>query len=173
MMKKILAMLSAAVLGCCMLTAPAFAADEAAQETEQTYQLGDVDMDGEVTAKDAQLALKLYVHSIALFNPFQFVTEEQYNLANIVHLDDSLTVADFYIDEKGYRCTIPGTEFVINDGVDATDAWFILKYYVIKLAGHPYGSIEEMLEDNNWQNIDTSNVKADIPKNEGRRANVQ
>ncbi|MBR6107207.1 MAG: hypothetical protein IKQ39_04280 [Oscillospiraceae bacterium] len=160
MKKKILAILSAAVLGCCALTAPAFAEETAAPETKQTYQPGDVDMDGEITAKDASLALKLYVQSVATFNPLQFVTEEQYRLANIVHhYDYSVTVADFYIDENGHRCNIPGTETVITDPVDARDAQFILKYYVMKLAGHPYDSIEEMLEDEeNWEKIDRSHV---------------
>ena len=110
MMKKILAMLSAAVLGCCMLTAPAFAADEAAQETEQTYQLGDVDMDGEITAADAQLVLREYVKRLALSGGS--LNDEQIARSHVLGLE------------------APGKVY-------STDAMLILQYSVKKLAGYP------------------------------------
>ena len=50
-MKKMIAVLSAAVLCCGALTAPVFAEDEPAKE----YMLGDIDEDGDVTVTDAQL----------------------------------------------------------------------------------------------------------------------
>ncbi|MBR6107209.1 MAG: hypothetical protein IKQ39_04290 [Oscillospiraceae bacterium] len=109
MMKKILAMLSAAVLGCCALTAPAFAEETAAPETEQTYQPGDVDMDGEITAKDALRTLKGYVRTIA-GHPDIFMTDEQIELSHVLGLET------------------PGKVYVV-------DAQLILQYSVRKLAG--------------------------------------
>ena len=115
MMKKILAMLSAAVLGCCMLTAPAFAADEAAQETGQTYQLGDVDMDGEITARDALIVLRAYTMYLA-YVPCE-LTEQQVLLGDV-------TTCDSYEHGKD-------NAYVIS----AFDAQCILQYYVECMAG--------------------------------------
>ena len=108
MKKKILAILSAAVLGCCALTAPAFAEETAAPETEQTYQLGDVDMDGEITAKDAQRTLMAYARMI-VGNP-TLLTDEQIELSHVLGLET------------------PGKVYVV-------DAQLILQYSVRKLAG--------------------------------------
>ncbi|MBR6106510.1 MAG: hypothetical protein IKQ39_00725 [Oscillospiraceae bacterium] len=109
MKKKIFAILSAAVLGCCALTAPAFAEETQAPETEQTYQLGDVDMDGEITAKDAQRTLLGYVRMLA-GHPDVFMTDEQIELSHVFGLET------------------PGQLY-------AVDALFILHYSVRKLAG--------------------------------------
>ena len=59
-MKKMIAVLSAAVLCCGALTAPVFAEEEPAKE----YMLGDIDEDGEVTVADAQLVLLSYCRAI-------------------------------------------------------------------------------------------------------------
>ena len=59
-MKKMIAVLSAAVLCCGALTAPVFAEDEPAKE----YMLGDIDEDGEVTVTDAQLVADSWCRAI-------------------------------------------------------------------------------------------------------------
>ena len=130
MMKKIFAMLSAAVLGCCMLTAPAFAADEAASETEQTYQLGDVDMDGEVTAKDAQLVLRAYVKLMAQRSCI--LTKQQVALSHVSGKE--------------------GTDRVYIENAQA-----ILMYSVKKLAGFDDVYMENFFADytKHWTNMET------------------
>ena len=70
-MKKMIAVLSAAVLCCGALTAPVFAEEEPAKE----YMLGDIDEDGEVTVTDAQLVAQAYVQAIVR-NPIE-LTDEQ------------------------------------------------------------------------------------------------
>ena len=124
-MKKILAMLSAAVLGCCMLTAPAFAADEAAPETEQTYQPGDVDMDGEITAKDALTVLRGCVKLLVL-KPCG-LTEQQIALSHVGGVEEPNRI---YVE----------------------DAQAILLYYVKKLAGYTDEQLESFYPDyfRNW-----------------------
>ena len=128
-MKKILAMLSAAVLGCCMHTAPAFAADEAAPETEQTYQLGDVDMDGEITTRDAQLTLIAYVKLMAL-QPCK-LTKQQAALSHVGGIEEA-------------------------DRVYVEDAQAILMYSVKKLAGFDDKYMESFFADytKHWQNME-------------------
>jgi len=59
-MKKMIAVLSAAVLCCGALTAPVFAEEEPAKE----YMLGDIDEDGEITVTDAQLVAQAYVDAV-------------------------------------------------------------------------------------------------------------
>ena len=120
MKKKILAILSAAVLGCCALTAPAFAEETAAPETEQTYQLGDVDMDGEITAKDALLVLRACVKKLAL-RPCG-LTEQQVQLSHI-----------------------SGKERA--DYLYVQDAQGILEYAVHKLAGYSEQELEIWFSD--------------------------
>ena len=112
MKKKIFAVLSAAVLGCTALAAPAFAAEEAAPA--KTYQQGDVDMDGEITVKDAQLVLQAYTDLLA-GKPCE-LTKQQVALSHISGLEQ-------------------------EDTVYMHDAMAILLYYVTKLDGH---SDEEM-----------------------------
>ncbi|MBR6107208.1 MAG: hypothetical protein IKQ39_04285 [Oscillospiraceae bacterium] len=108
MKKKILAILSAAVLGCCALTATAFAEETAAPETEQTYQPGDVDMDGEITAKDALMALQDYVDQLA--NKESRLIEQQLSLSVVIHLEN----------QSGQRPTIWDATCILRYAVDHT-----------------------------------------------------
>jgi len=80
-MKKMIAVLSAAVLCCGALTAPVFAEEEPAKE----YMLGDVDGDGEVTVDDAQLVLLSLVHSLVR-NPIE-LTDEQVERSHVLGLE--------------------------------------------------------------------------------------
>ena len=70
-MKKMIAVLSAAVLCCGALTAPVFAEEEPAKE----YMLGDIDEDGEITVTDAQLVLDSFCRALVLL-PVE-LTDEQ------------------------------------------------------------------------------------------------
>ena len=81
-MKKMIAVLSAAVLCCGALTAPVFAEEEPAKE----YMLGDIDEDGEVTVDDAQLVLLSLVHSLVR-NPIE-VTDEQVERSHVLGLEE-------------------------------------------------------------------------------------
>ena len=77
-MKKMIAVLSAAVLCCGALTAPVFAEEEPAKE----YMLGDIDEDGEVTVTDAQLVAQAYVQAIVR-NPIE-LTDEQVERSHVL-----------------------------------------------------------------------------------------
>jgi len=81
-MKKMIAVLSAAVLCCGALTAPVFAEEEPAKE----YMLGDIDEDGEVTVDDAQLVLLSLVHSLVR-NPIE-LTDEQVERSHVLGLEE-------------------------------------------------------------------------------------
>ncbi|MBR6107529.1 MAG: C39 family peptidase [Oscillospiraceae bacterium] len=106
MKPKLIAALSAAMLCCFACAVPAFAAVSAVPA--QTYAPGDVDMDGAVTPRDAQLVLKCAVNMTALL-PCS-LTEEQVALSHIL-----------------------GTEQ--PDRVYVQDAQAILVYSVKKLSG--------------------------------------
>ena len=77
-MKKMIAVLSAAVLCCGALTAPVFAEEEPAKE----YMLGDIDGDGEVTVADAQLVLDAYAQALVR-NPIE-LTDEQVERSHVL-----------------------------------------------------------------------------------------
>ena len=77
-MKKMIAVLSAAVLCCGALTAPVFAEEEPAKE----YMLGDVDGDGEVTVADAQLVLLSYCRTLCML-PVE-LTDEQVERSHVL-----------------------------------------------------------------------------------------
>ena len=81
-MKKMIAVLSAAVLCCGALTAPVFAEEEPAKE----YMLGDIDEDGEVTVADAQLVLDAYVQAIVR-NPIE-LTDGQVERSHVLGLEE-------------------------------------------------------------------------------------
>ena len=111
---KLLAALSAAMLGCCAMGGTAFA-----EETEPVdyskYQMGDINLDGEVDIDDAQIALRLYteylvgrtVEESCLRNG---ITAEQAKLGDIV----------------SYK----GTDL----SNDLSDAFYILSYYADNLS---------------------------------------
>ena len=80
-MKKMIAVLSAAVLCCGALTAPVFAEEEPAKEC----MLGDVDGDGEVTVADAQLVALAYVQALVR-NPIE-LTDEQVQRSHVFGLE--------------------------------------------------------------------------------------
>ena len=80
-MKKMIAVLGAAVLCCGALTAPVFAEEEPAKE----YMLGDVDGDGEVTVTDAQLVAQAYVQ-VLVRNPIE-LTDEQIQRSHVFGLE--------------------------------------------------------------------------------------
>ena len=81
-MKKMIAVLSAAVLCCGALTAPDFAEEEPAKE----YMLGDIDEDGEVTVTDAQLVAQAYVTAL-VGKPIE-LTEEQVARSHVLGLEE-------------------------------------------------------------------------------------
>ena len=80
-MKKMIAVLSAAVLCCGALTAPVFAEEEPAKE----YMLGDIDEDGEVTVADAQLVLLSYCRTLCRL-PIE-LTDEQIQRSHVFGLE--------------------------------------------------------------------------------------
>ena len=104
MKKKLFAAIAAGAMLCGMLTAPVSAAE--------TYQKGDVNMDGIVDAKDAQLALEDYVELIT--GNKGFLTEEQRNLGNVNGETRISTLPP-----------IPSVELA----VDIQDAQLLLFYY--------------------------------------------
>ncbi len=85
-MKKMIAVLSAAVLCCGALTAPVFAEEEPAKE----YMLGDVDGDGEVTVADAQLVLDAYAQAL-VGNPIE-LTDEQVERSHVLGMEKEGTL---------------------------------------------------------------------------------
>ena len=108
MKKKLLAAIAASALLCGVLSAPASAAG---------YKKGDVNMDGEITVEDAQLALKDYTEYLVAGNE-HYLTDEQLELADI--------------NEKGEETTEKtGTRY---SPVTAVDAQGILFYYTDGLA---------------------------------------
>ena len=78
-LNKIFAILSAARLGCCALGGTAFA-EEAEPVDYSKYQLGDINLDGEVAIDDAQLALQCYADALAN-RPFVNIPYDQQLLA--------------------------------------------------------------------------------------------
>ena len=85
-MKKMIAVLSAAVLCCGALTAPVFAEEEPAKE----YMLGDIDEDGEVTVADAQLVLDAYAQAL-VGNPIE-LTDAQVERSHVLGLEKEGTL---------------------------------------------------------------------------------
>ena len=85
-MKKMIAVLSAAVLCCGALTAPVFAEEEPAKE----YMLSDVDGDGEVTVTDAQLVLDAYAQAL-VGNPIE-LTDAQVERSHVLGLEKEGTL---------------------------------------------------------------------------------
>ena len=60
---KLLAVLSAAMLGCCAMGGTAFA--EVAEPVDDSqYQLGDINLDGEVDVEDAQNAVRIFTQML-------------------------------------------------------------------------------------------------------------
>ncbi len=77
--RKLLAILCAAMLGCCAFGGAAFAEGTEPVDYSQ-YQLGDITMDGVVDVEDVQLALDCCTDSLAL-RPFYHIPYEQQLLA--------------------------------------------------------------------------------------------
>ena len=85
---KLLAVLSAAMLGCCAMGGTAFA-EEAEPVDYSKYQMGDINLDGVVDIEDAQLVQKYYTVTLAKWPldttlAFLNITEEQLVLGDIV-----------------------------------------------------------------------------------------
>ena len=138
-MKKMIAVLSAAVLCCGALTAPVFAEEEPAKE----YMLGDVNTDGIIDSNDAMIALQCYVKSMIGVSPYERVTEEQYKLAKVCHNDFRYTVCGYITDENGGKILDKEHPFEIADPVTCDDAQLILQYYALNLAGKDVGTLED------------------------------
>ncbi len=75
MKKKLLAAIAAGAMLCGMLTAPVSAAE--------TYQKGDVNMDGVVDIADAQLVLQEYCEIVVVQKNEGVLTEQQRGLATV------------------------------------------------------------------------------------------
>ncbi len=105
MKKKLFAAIAAGAMLCGMLTAPVSAAE--------TYQKGDVNMDGIVNVKDVQLALEDYVEVIT--GNKGILTEEQRNLGNV---NGETQISTIRVSQKEYELV-----------VDLQDAQLLLFYY--------------------------------------------
>ena len=114
--KKLLAILSAAMLSCCALGGTAFAEETEPVDYSQ-YQLGDVTMDGVVDVEDAQYALQIYADMMVGQDYIAkgWYTEEQIALGNV----DGKT----YVTKEGFLVS-----------VDVEDVQLILMYYADKLS---------------------------------------
>ncbi|MCR5305243.1 MAG: hypothetical protein K6E36_01910 [Oscillospiraceae bacterium] len=143
-LRKLLAAVSAAVLAVCSVSASAFAADEfhiptdeeqrergyapayALGEDLSLYSLGDVDMDGEVTAYDACVIQYNFTALLAGFS--DVLTEDQLKLADV----DGEAVWD-ESEQKWISAT-------------AMDATLVLTYAGLKNAGYEF-TFEEFLAE--------------------------
>ncbi|MBQ8921362.1 MAG: hypothetical protein IJ060_04275 [Oscillospiraceae bacterium] len=112
--KKLLAVLSAAMLSCCALGGTAFAEETEPVDYSQ-YQLGDITMDGKIDIEDAQLALQIYTDLLAQRDIFAsgYITKERLALGDVDGIDE-------------YIC---GTV----SPVSIEDAYLILCYYSDRL----------------------------------------
>jgi len=112
-LKRVFAILSAAMLGCCALGGTAFAEETEPVDYSQ-YQLGDINLDGEVDIEDAQLALQFYTDYYLAKKPLNVIlaslgiTEEQLVLGDIINesyteeysvtIEDAFMILSYYID---------------------------------------------------------------------------
>ncbi len=144
-LRKLLAAVSAAVLAVCSVSASAFAADKYHYPTDEEwlergfapvyalgedlslYSLGDVDMDGEVTAYDACVIQHNYTALLAGFS--DILTEDQLRLADV----DGESVW-FKSGEKWIAAT-------------AVDATLVLTYAGLKNAGYEFTFEEYLAEE--------------------------
>ncbi len=114
------AILCAAMLGCCAFGGTAYAEETKTLDLTQ-YQMGDINLDGEVDVEDAQIALIISAHNLAQRAPETYldslgITEEQMLLGDVIR--DARESAD---------------------RIDADDAQQILIYYCDKLSGKSTG----------------------------------
>ena len=144
-LRKLLAAVSAAVLAVCSVSASAFAADEihvptgeervargfepvyALGEDLSLYSLGDVDMDGEVTAYDAMVILDQFLFSMLGFP--DILTADQLKLADL--------------DGKGVWSFIDANRWL---SVTAMDGTLTLTYVALRNAGFEM-TMEEFLAE--------------------------
>ncbi|MBR5405791.1 MAG: hypothetical protein IK107_05805 [Oscillospiraceae bacterium] len=144
-MKKLLAAVSAAVLAVCSVSASAFAInldyvptweevsrkgyapEYALGEDLSLYSLGDVDMDGEVTAYDACIILSNFTFNLAGWP--DVLTEDQLMLADVD--GESIWFED---DEKWVSAT-------------AMDATIVMTYAGLKNAGYEFTFEEYLAEE--------------------------
>ena len=133
---KLLSVLSAGVLAVCAAPVSAFAGDEneylhlpeyALGEDLSLYSLGDVDLDGEVTAYDATLILTQFCFSM-IYLP-DALTKDQLKLANV----DGKSSQDRSNPERWFS-------------VDAYDATLVMRYAVLRNAGYDL-SMEDFLAE--------------------------
>ena len=113
---KLLAVLSAAMLGCCAMGGTAFA-EEAEPVDYSKYQLGDITMDGVVDVEDAQLVLDCYTRFLLRCDMVSrgWITEGQLALGNVDGREESasgiispVTVEDALIILQYYSHTMTG-----------------------------------------------------------------
>ena len=113
--KKLFAILSAAMLGCCALGGTAFAEETEPLDLTQ-YQMGDINIDGEVDVEDAQIALQLYSDYLAGYS-----ADESYQRAGITA--EQAKLGDIVSESAATDC--------LND---LSDAFYILSYYADSLS---------------------------------------
>ena len=142
---KLLSVLSAGVLAVCAVPVSAFAEDKDHYPTDEEwiekryapeyalgedlslYSLGDVDMDGEVTAYDARMILTQFCFS--MIDLPDILTEDQLKLANV----DGKSSQDYSNPERWFS-------------VDPYDATLALRYAALRCAGYEF-SMEEFLAE--------------------------
>lgn len=117
MKKKLLAAIAAGAMLCGMLTAPVSAAE--------TYQKGDVNMDGVVDVTDAQLILMDYTQVMSLMDGI--LTSEQREIGNV----------DEKTETKDYVCI-----------ASVEDANWVLRYYCSHLVNSEI-TLEDVLGKKN------------------------
>ena len=115
MKKKLLAAIAAGAMLCGMLTAPVSAAE--------TYQKGDVNMDGIVDVADAQLVLVAYSDFIVGDTDQTAFTPEQVELATIT----------------GNQAFTWSRKYQIPFSIE--DAQIILLFYLNQMSENPYADI--------------------------------
>ena len=143
-MKKLLTTLTAAVMLGTLLTAPVSA--------EETYKMGDVNMDGFIGADDAQLVLMDYLNYYIMLIPnSRRLTEEQVKLGNI----DQRTDAE---DFQSWDGTIRYHETEIS----GTDAQLILSCYLETALVNPDAEQPDALT---WARENRPHIYADLSEN--------
>ena len=133
---KLFAVLSAAMLGCCAMGGTAFA-EEAEPVDYSKYQLGDINLDGEVDVDDAQFALQCYSDSLA-HQRFKSAPYEQQLLA--------CSKGFIIISHREYPDT--GETEDVPRVLDVDDVNPIMKYYVNHLAKKTDQTYEAWLDSN-------------------------
>ncbi len=134
--RKLLAILCAAMLGCCAFGGTAFAEGTEPVDYSQ-YQLGDITMDGVVDVEDAQLALQCFTEALA-HQPFKYIPYEQqllvcargftikthwvypqenssFDITYIIDIEDVQSILNYYSDSLSNKTTLSYEEWIKAD----------------------------------------------------------